>query len=310
MYPGYLWNTNRKAAAVRRRNGLSDERVDLPEKSRLCVVAIMKGEDRFLHEWICFYKEMGVGHFFLYNNGDYEATERVLAPFVAEGSVTHIPFPSIRGRECDHNKTRKYREENTQYLAYGDFLIRYSHNAEWVLKVDLDEFVFPRRATGLHSIADYLEGLGDTAYLTIPSWFYGSSGHIGAPDGLVTESYRYKVEEPLSYKCLARTDSIIVRSYSTEHDFNMRPTRRRNRYMDEVLCLNHYFTKSREDLIRKVGGFKFARKKLEGFESFNARPMVRDEGGILRYVPAVKSRMAEYAQPPSAEAASERSVHL
>ncbi len=295
VYPGFLLHTNYKVKQLRKLNNLPSD-VVLKDRVDLAVVAIMKEEDKFIEEWLCFYLRMGVGHFYLYNNGDFEKTDKRIRPYVEQGLVTHIPFPDLPNMPYDRKKKERNKEHNMQYLAYGDFLIRYKQNAKWVLKVDLDEFVYPTVKSGHSSIAEYLEFLDadDVVYVTVPSFYFGASGHDDSPEGLVIESYTERRPHAQSYKCMARTDYILPQSYSTCHDFNLKPSGKQKRINDNKLLLNHYFTKSKEDFAIKTKCFSFAGKDFERFYSFNAKEMVKDEGDILQYVAGTKELINRY----------------
>ena len=296
QYPGYLLHTNYKAGRIRKKFNLSDSKIDLPRKAKLGMLAIMRAEDKFICEWICYYKLMGVEHFYLYDNGNYEKSREILAPFIEEGSVTLIPFPELKG--LGYNGSEKNKEQCMQYLAYGDFLIRYMHNVEWVIKVDIDEFVYPKQESGFNTIAEYIDSILDVGNIRIPSYFFGASGHDDAPEDIVTASYDKRLAEPTTYKPMARSNCIIRQNYSTAHDFNVKITNKKNLFEEDVLVLNHYYTKSKEDFINKVknynNGYMDGFKDLELFNNFNAQPMVQDSGEILRYVDDITKLLKKY----------------
>ncbi|WP_320005737.1 glycosyltransferase family 92 protein [Maridesulfovibrio sp.] len=295
-YPGSLLFTNFKAGKLREKYNFSDSRVDLPRRVEVGAVAIMRAEDKFITEWICYHKLMGVDHFYLYDNGDVEESKRLLAPFIDEGSVTLIPFPDLEGLNYDRKEKNKYK--CIQYLAYGDFLVRYAHNMDWVIKVDIDEFVYPRKGSGFRTIKEYLVSLENISGLKVPSRYFGDSGHDEAPDDIVIASYDKRVAEPMSYKTIARTDCILPAKYSTAHDFNYRLSCKKFKQDEEVLALNHYYTKSKEDYVDKIEkfkkGYQNGYKKMEQFKKFNSKTMIKDEGDILEYVDGTKELMDQY----------------
>lgn len=295
VYPGFLYLTNCKVRKIRKRNNLSDEKV-FRDTVKLAVVAIMKDEEKFIEEWICYYLTLGVGHFYLYNNGDFEKTNKILEPYIKKGFVTHIPFADFPNMPYDRKKKERLKEHNMQYLAYGDFLIRYKQNAKWILKVDLDEFVYPSKSSGFTTIVDYLKHLeqNDVVYVTIPSFYFGASNHEKSPHGLVIENYTQRRPKSQTYKCMARTDYILPQSYSTCHDYNLKLSSKNIILNDAVLRLNHYFTKSKEDFSVKIKSFTFAGKDFERFYEFNKLPMVEDSGEILRYTESVYKLLNEF----------------
>lgn len=59
----------------------------------LVVGAIFRDEAPFLAEWLSFHRIVGVDHFYLYDNGSSDHPEAVLAPFLKEGCVTLRYWP-------------------------------------------------------------------------------------------------------------------------------------------------------------------------------------------------------------------------
>ena len=103
----------------------------------LSVLAIFQNEDRFLKEWLDFYRVLGVDHFYLYNNLSDDNYLEVLQPYVKAGLVELFdwPFASQPGSESDWNRI--------QSAAYLEGLRRAKGQSKWVAIVDTDEFLFP-----------------------------------------------------------------------------------------------------------------------------------------------------------------------
>jgi hypothetical protein len=66
---------------------------------RLVIGAIFRDEARFLDEWVAFHHARGVEHFYLYDNGSSDDVQSVLAPWLARGVVTLIPWPRRPGQK-------------------------------------------------------------------------------------------------------------------------------------------------------------------------------------------------------------------
>ena len=60
----------------------------------LAAMVRVKDEARFLPEWIAHHLNLGVEHFYVYDNGSTDGTKEVLAPFVDSGVATYVPWPS------------------------------------------------------------------------------------------------------------------------------------------------------------------------------------------------------------------------
>lgn len=63
----------------------------------LAVVTIMKGEAPYIREWLDYHLLAGVDHFFIYDNEDSDAQQKIMQPYIDAGIVTHIPFVASAG---------------------------------------------------------------------------------------------------------------------------------------------------------------------------------------------------------------------
>ncbi|NIP55441.1 MAG: glycosyltransferase family 92 protein, partial [Phycisphaerae bacterium] len=107
----------------------------------LAIVAIFRGEDPYLWEWLDFHLLMGVEHFFLYDNGLEESSQKLLQPYIDAGLVTHIPWPDLPGLR-NYNWAGPHTL-SIQQLAYGHCVRYFRRNFKWLMQLDLDEFMFP-----------------------------------------------------------------------------------------------------------------------------------------------------------------------
>lgn len=103
----------------------------------LSVCAIFQDEAPYLKEWIDHHKRMGVQHFYLYNNNSKDDYLEVLMPFVYEGSIEIIQWPSHK----EINDWKHYTFE-VQTGAYNDALNRSKNVSKWLALIDVDEYVF------------------------------------------------------------------------------------------------------------------------------------------------------------------------
>jgi hypothetical protein len=106
------------------------------EKHLLAVAAIFQNEGSYLQEWIEYHRLIGVDHFYLYNNNSWDRFRKILAPYVKAGLVTLIPWPD---RLTDSN--RFAWPLSTQIPAYENAIKRALKHAEWLLFLNIDEFL-------------------------------------------------------------------------------------------------------------------------------------------------------------------------
>ena len=98
-----------------------------PEEIKTLVCCIGKDENRYIREFVEYYKSIGFSHICLYdnNNVDGEHFEDVIKDYIDEGFVEIIDY---RGRtKCQHQ-------------AYEECYHNNKNNYDWILFVDCDEF--------------------------------------------------------------------------------------------------------------------------------------------------------------------------
>jgi len=133
-------------------------------KYYLVLVAIFKNETAILQEWLEHYFMEGVDHIYLIDNGSEDQPQRILAPYVREGTVEYHVDP----------------RPHMQTGHYNSYLDQVKRDAEWVIVVDLDEFIYSRLQ--FTTIADYLKSVESTvSQIYIPWKLFGSSGWLEQP---------------------------------------------------------------------------------------------------------------------------------
>ena len=274
-------------------------RLDVEPTRYLAVVAIVKNEGRYLSEWIEFQRLMGADQVYLYDNGSTDNTDAVLAPFVAEGFVTAVPWITF-----DHDLC-------TQRQAYAHALSNFGSDFRWMAFIDLDEFLFPVAAP---SLVDALSDYEDDFAICVPWFMFGHCGHETPPAGLVIENYTARALYPPKPGCepLMKWKSIVqptaVVAVSSMHMFdlsngitggvdeNREPVTRKTERTpppSKIFRLNHYFTRSRQEFAVKAKdgglGSRGPRKRQHLGDMIEAETVYDDT--ILRFSPALRARM-------------------
>lgn len=209
----------------------------------LAVCAIFKDEGPNLTEWVAYHRTVGVDHFFLYDNESTDDGASIVLTGPLKDYVTVIP---IAGRPV-------------QQQAYQHFMDYYASKWEWAAFIDVDEFIHPIEA---HSIKDLLPRYEQYSAILLHYLVFGPNGHDSRPKGLVIENYtrRLAAQHPINrhVKSLVRTAHLIG-LLGTAHVFDTKgpmcnsrgePAQRQpiqDGVCHDVMCLNHYYIKSRED---------------------------------------------------------------
>ena len=228
----------------------------------LTACLIFKDAASYLEEWIRFHKRVGVEHFYLYDNDSEDDYESVIRRHVEQGDITLYKWPGA----AQHDPVIQH------------CLDQHRRMSRWIAFLDDDEFLFPAAENDLRDVLSQYEPYAGVAV----SWLlFGSNGHRARPSGSVLENYRKRADwiDP-HVKCVVDPSRAISPSVSA-HAFNCLAGETvvdemkqplsgpfREQPSADVLCLNHYLTKSHEEMIRrrtrlKVDGTKELRTIAE-----------------------------------------------
>jgi hypothetical protein len=258
----------------------------------IALCAIFKDEAPFLLEWIAFHKMIGVDHFVLFDNGSDDGGSALVRESVFARNVTLVDWPDRPG----------------QISAYRHYVTHHARRFTWSGFLDLDEFIHPMAFNSLRDVLRDPSYDGFSAILL--NWLvFGASGHDRRPPGPVIDAYvhRLPVDDPVNrhVKSLVRSADLLDAG-TTPHVF---PTTgpactplgqqvpahaMQERVCHEVMAINHYYTRSREDWDTKLGR---GRADVPDGPAVRYRPEVFDELGrrateedrrITRFVPRLR----------------------
>jgi hypothetical protein len=211
------------------------------------VVAIVKGEEPFIDEWLAYHRIIGVEHFYLYDNDPSLPLRGLLA--------RHRDYVTVIDWAGEHEHLPG---GNKQTKAYTNSLGRVRQT--WVAFIDGDEFIALKRHTSLPEFLAEFEDAG-AVYL---SWhLFGPNGHMRNPEGLITASLTRRRRAPGRIgKSIVRTKAI--HSVMSAHQCELRPgyayvdanKRRRSASpyegLTDVACINHYLCRSFESWMSRL----------------------------------------------------------
>jgi len=202
---------------------------------KLAVGAIFKNEQTVLQEWLDHYIFHGVEHFYLINDRSTDSSLDILKPYVDKGMVTlfHSDLPYYLGRQKD---------------AYNKYIFPRMKETQWLLMVDLDEFVWSEKTIDLREL---LKNCSHLAQVQIHDHIFGSNGHTKQPASVVQGFTRRTAKD---------RDSRGVMKYliNTSYEFtsiNIHSAKHANKVEENTLFLligaphfrlNHYCCQSRE----------------------------------------------------------------
>ena len=234
----------------------------------LAIGAIFKNEARYLNEWLTFHHGVGVDHFYLYNNNSSDTFRDVLKPWMDRGVVTLIERPELGGQQS----------------AYRHCIRKFRNIARWIAFIDLDEFLFSPKSVDLRQV---LKTYTDVPAIFVYWVLFGSSGQMERTTGNVLETYtrcldlQNAINDEFDHrKEPGKTNYVtgwaqdgksivnprLVRTFLVHKpkavwvgqtvDENRCPPQQRVKgaaISYSVLRINHYWSKSIEELVDKVG---------------------------------------------------------
>ena len=164
----------------------------------LSLVAIFKNEHSIIKEWIEHYLMEGVDHFYLIDNGSDDAYRPRVEPYLNTKQIEIAIDPT------PHMQTAHY---NNYYLR------RIKEESEWIMVVDLDEFMYARK--GYRKISDYLRTLNDQVVQVYVPWkLFGSSGFLEQPVNCIESFTRRTQYNHVKTNGMISTELMFVKTLS------------------------------------------------------------------------------------------------
>lgn len=234
------------------------------DRSGIAVVACVKNEEDYLAEWLQFHELVGVRTFFLYLDACDDQSEAVIRAYNGRSEVSIIPWA---GRMID---TPTGQILNSQAIAFAHAIQNFGHSFRWMAFIDVDEFLLPKSG---NTLIEVLERSGGFPNISLPWHMFGPCGHATQPPGGVLRNYTQRASNPLSskknlrnYKCIVdpcKVSEVSVHHFSTVdygdltcNDQGFRSSRKGRKraefYSAKNIQLNHYYSKSHEELARKL----------------------------------------------------------
>jgi len=275
-------------------------------KHPLAVCAIVKNECDYLLEWIAYHRVVGADHFLIYNNSgeDDDGTTNLLRQLHGTSGIEVVQWPDRSSWPLPHETYLR-----PQIPAYWDGLERLRNKAEWVAFIDADEFLLPMKGNSLPETLQLYRNFGGVAV----NWrMFGFSGEDKKRNLPVCRRFTRAASAASivnqHVKCIVRPELIrevgIHRPFLNggilvdEHGRELKhPYGFRYPVSYDILRINHYYTKSREEWLAKVerGRASHPRKRNESSITHKHFSDEQDEC-ILRFCEATLRGMHRLAE--------------
>jgi hypothetical protein len=208
----------------------------------LSVGALFKNEEHAIVEWIEHYLFRGVEHFYLIDDRSTDSSVEKLQPYIKKGLITLFTsnHPYYLGRQRN---------------MYNEYFTPHIKETEWLLIVDLDEFVWsPASVSFVPLLRDLFN---ENSQLQAISLQFYSNGHIKQPKSIVEgftkrDSTKFRMLEngqanlPVKYFIHTTYDFSSLNVHHADHVLEEIKLTRFKIVNTHVFQLNHYICQSRE----------------------------------------------------------------
>lgn len=237
-------------------------------KYELSIVAIVKNEGQYIKEWIDYHHLIGIDHIFLFDNGSDDNTKDVAKKYVDKGFITLIDYPGLK----------------KQISAYNYAIRRFKKLSKYIAFIDADEFIYVHNNDIKGTIKSILKKDPKAAGVAVNWRMFGAAGHETKPEGFVIENYLYRAEYGKKgnncVKSIVNPRKVLF--FHNPHypiyfpiwhsiDENGRIVKKWSNDVEETkyIQLNHYFTKSKEEWIKRRSTARADNGKKRALEEFN-----------------------------------------
>lgn len=235
---------------------------NINKKYDTAIMTIFKNEHPYMKEWLDHHISQGFNHIYLYCNDENMHKYHYLEDEKYKGYITLIDW--VNKKNIGRNTVQKQ--------AYSDCVTNHSHDCQFLIMIDLDEFIVPTNKN--ITFSDFIKNMknkwDETKAFKIQRYNFGSNYHIKKPKGGVMKNYTMREKRCSSYKTMANTDYINKKhKFYGVHDFIFLPKNGKifNKYFDYIVgypngcskdninevpfVINHYYTKSYEEYIKR-----------------------------------------------------------
>lgn len=228
-------------------------------KYKLSLVLIIRDEAEYIKEWIEYHRLAGAEHFYIYDDESSDGLCDRIKDYIEKGIVTYIPWSNADQRGAYKHAVQNFKWDS-KYMGFIDadeFIV----SIEQKMLPDVIEEIVDKYEKNPYR-KKYLAHCGGIGI----NWrMYGTSNHKVHVNGLVIENYMYRADDDYyenvhiksivnprvvvdcsihkmlymkGFQCISENGSCIPDSFFFDSKYHK-------------LCINHYYCKSEEDLLKK-----------------------------------------------------------
>ncbi|SMX34282.1 glycosyltransferase family 2 protein [Actibacterium lipolyticum] len=139
------------------------------------IVGCMKNEAPYILEWVAYHRAIGVDNFIIYTNGCEDGTSEILDRLQELGVLQHRNNDEWKGNSPQQYALNQSLKEDV------------IKNAEWIIHIDVDEFINVRCGNG--TLADFIERIPDATNVAMTWRLFGHNDVREYRDDLVIDQF-------------------------------------------------------------------------------------------------------------------------
>ena len=250
------------------------------------ICLITKDSNHYIKEWLDYHINLGVQHFYIYDDYSKVPLKELLTSYIENGFVIYEPI------------TFK-KPQQQQLIIYIKCLRDHCKDSFWIAFIDDDEFLIPK----VKPLLEFMKEFENYGGLVVNNVQFGSSGHKTIQSS-VLKSYLHRTAyndnvnqhiksivntQYVDYNKQIRTGHYFY--YKTgfyavdENKKKCRPFHL-NFFTNKRIQYNHYFLKSEEDFQNKIDRGICApcdKRQMKWFFEIDKKCNIYDDE-ILKYV--------------------------
>ncbi|XP_047079244.1 glycosyltransferase family 92 protein At1g27200-like [Lolium rigidum] len=183
-----------------------------PTRNNICACTMVRNVSKFLREWVLYHDALGVGQFFLYDNGSEDNLAGKVADLRSTGvNISTVAWPWTKTQEAGLSHCAAVHQASCQWMAF----------------VDVDEFIFSPDWKNLESPSkSMLEALVSVdpqiGQIYLPCFDFGPSGQTAHPQEGVCQGYTCRLKTQQRHKSFVRLDAVEPSLQNSVHHFSLR----------------------------------------------------------------------------------------
>ena len=146
-----------------------------PGSSGNVIVGCMKNEAPYIVEWVAYHRAMGVDNFLIYTNGCEDGTDEILDRLQEIGVLQHRLNDDWKGNSPQ------------QYALNRSLKEPVIVNADWIIHIDVDEFMNVRCGNG--TLEDFFARVPDATNVAMTWRLFGHNGVRELSDDFVIDQF-------------------------------------------------------------------------------------------------------------------------